>query len=124
MKKYCVTQCARDKMSAGMENVVATIAIILGVVALTLAGAIFFFILGAIIQFTMLGLFGINNFEYNPILLSMGYSLLVFVTGSVLYIACQFLAWIWKGVFYVSKNITMNIIAPERASCRLFEECK
>jgi len=123
MKKYCLTQCSKDKMSNGLQNVIEVIAITLAVLALALVASIVFFILGAVIQFTMLGVFDINEFEFNPIIIGIIYPILAGTVGYLVYLIYELVKWVWKGFYYVAKNITMNVVAPEKASCRLFEEC-
>ena len=124
MKKYCLTQCAKDRLSAGKEAVVdfvisATI-IVLGIAAIVLVLSL----IGLTIHAVALFGFDYYMFQYNE--LGTGFILVlgIFLTIAVLILAIGWLIKAYSVLFFVAKNITMNIIAPEEAECRLFEECK
>jgi len=123
MKKYCISACAKRKFSAVTEAVIEitvnTFIVIAVIIVLTLLVAL----LGSLIQFGALlagfWLFNINPFEIVGLIVLAGATI-----WTILFYGYSFLSWIFSGVFYVAKNIALNIVAPDQADCRLFEECK
>ena len=68
--------------------------------------------------------FGVWLFHFNTIILGLVEVvalLLLIATGTIV---AQFVTQIYRGIFYVSKNIILNIVDPEQADCKIFEECK
>lgn len=124
MKKYCLTQCAKRKFSAIWEFIITiSIAFLIGIIFI-LSIILIFSLIGVITQFIALTAFNSWWFHLNIFELGAGITFGIILLGTTGYFTIRFITWLFKNIFYVTKNITMNIIAPEKAECRLFEECK
>ena len=124
MKKYCLTSCAKARLSRGKEFILdaaLTILVFSGMVIMTI---IAFLLIGVVVQvialFTGIGYY----FHIFPLGVGFIFTLGTLIGSAAIYWIFLAFRWLYRMLFYVGKNITMNIIAPEQADCRLFEECK
>lgn len=124
MKKYCLTQCFKRKISNGLELTIDIILNILIVIAIFIGTIIIGLLLGLLIQVIALFAFDIYIFHVFPLEVGAIFMGGIFVTIMLSIVAYGLISKIYRGIFYVSKNLVMNAIAPEQAECRIFEECK
>ena len=124
MKKYCLTSCAKEKISDAKKWCISVISAVLFAVALTLGFGVVSCILGFIIEGfyvlingNLIGLHG-NMFEIGAVVLLVGSISLMLLTLIIL-----MLIDFYKGI----KRVVRNRISPEsnwREECKIFEECK
>ncbi len=124
MKKYCLTSCAKEKISDAKKWCISVITAGLFAIALVLGFGIVASILGFIIEGVyvlingnLIGLHG-NMFEIGTVVLLVGSLSLLLLTLIFL-----ILIDVYKGI----KRIVSNRIAPEGSweeNCKIFEECK
>jgi len=124
MKKYCLTACAKRKFSAVWETIITISIGLLAVAIAVLVLALMFAIIGTVAQ--VIALFAFDTWLFHKNVADIGGATVLgtFIAGAGIYFSIQFITWLYKTLFYVTKNITMNIIDPAHAECRLFEECK
>lgn len=129
MKKYCLTQCFKDNMSRKTKAVIEIISVLtvllLTAAAIVVAGTLIFGAIGVITQFTTLYFNPATGiFAMNPIKIGLLMTLTLSFIGFVTYITLHVIIAITHSLYKGTKNIVTNIVAPEQAECRIFEECK
>jgi len=123
MKKYCLTKCFKRNISALAEKIIDIVIVVVVITGLALAAVLGSSLVGIVVQLLAL-LANVWLFHISPV--AIGTTLLIAL--SLLYISRGLLhtalKTIFKWLFRTTKNLTLNIVAPEQAECRIFEECK
>ena len=125
MKKYCLTDCAKQKLSAAKEKTVEILAVV-GALILVIAGATAFIaLLGVIIEFLVaMGWFWEPDKPFKNVFEAgiVGISILM-----LLLMGGWFLLGMYKFVYKTAKSAGMAVahrFDDNYESCTLFEECK
>ena len=122
MKKYCLTACFKRNISAKAEAVLDFFLAVLIVIGVFIASTIIIGIIGGIAQLGAL-YFDVWWFHYNTLELGFGVVFLPMLLALMGKVAYDVGKWIYLGLFSFTKNIALNVVAPEQAKCRIFEEC-
>lgn len=127
MKKYCLTQCAKDKLSKKWKAFIEITTGILVVLLVVVVGSFIFVGLGWFYQF-LIAYFNIEFFSHmlDKDLIPVGLAVTVMIAICIVlvYWSYLFLKWIYGGV----KNIVTNQVDKHAGrpyeKCKIFEECK
>ena len=111
-------------MSRKKEALISIISISIVATIILIAIFIGLFIIGATAQFiTQFFDPSTGIFESNPILLGLGIIAAIAAIVSTLILAFGILFGLSESAYKFTKNIVQNVVAPESATCRIFEPC-
>ena len=124
MQKYCLTSCFKRNISKKAEVAIEVIVAILTVLVVAAAITVLATILGVALQFAVLAYNPATGiFADNPIILGSGAIAGILLLGSVAVIAVNVLSTVTRATYKFTKNLALNVVAPQDAECRIFEPC-
>ena len=124
MKKYCLTDCFKRKLSKSAEYILDWFLYIVISFLIFLGLTLIVVLLGFIVQMIALFLFDTWRFHYSQAEVGASAIFLTLIFGIGGYLVFSLTKFVFMNLFSISKNLALNVIAPEQAECRIFEECK
>ncbi len=126
MKKYCLTNCAKQKLSKTKEAFIEVAATILPVVVIVLAYLVFSSILGFIGQ----GLWAVFMGPVSPLpaVSFIEFGSIIFLFSIAVATGCLLIYKVLEGLYVMIKTLVTNILLKkngwgEETTCHIFEEC-
>ena len=125
MKRYCLTKCAKQKLSKAKENAITVLSVALAILTVFAVGAGFLVLLGYIVEYLLcIGWFPAPNTPFKNIFYAGGYGIVwIMLTGLILYGSFHIIKWFYK-LFKSIGTSVVHRMDPSYESCKLFEECK
>ena len=121
MKKYCFTDCFKQKVSRGKRIVITIIAMLSTVIAILTGLVVAVTLIGVATQFISVGLDSTSGiFAYNPFMVGL-------ITTFLLLVATVAIGGIWlilDTTYNFFKKLIEGRISPPKFECKIFEECK
>lgn len=125
MKKYCLTSCAKKKLTAGKKILIEAISLIAFIMII---GAVFIsilFIIGLITQGLWVYFTGsLIGIPLNIIPSGLGMLLIIFTISTILFFVTVILMGIYKSIKSIVTNKMTKTDDWGTTSCKIFEECK
>jgi accessory gene regulator protein AgrB len=125
MKKYCLTDCAKEKLDRTKDNLAVALAMVTSIILITMSVAAILIVIGVVVNLLLsVGLFPEPDEPFNNIFESgiagLMISMALGIVGTVLY---KFFTVIYSGVKKVSISV-VDYFSDDYESCQLFKECE
>jgi len=127
MKRYCLTDCAKIKLSKVKKRIIDSISIIAAIFALLLTVTILLAGLGYCLEYLIaIGWAPAPNTPFKNIFDAGGTALsLIFLTGVVGTVVYFTVSWLFNTFRSIGTSIAHRMDPDyDHESCQLFEECK
>ena len=122
MKKYCLTDCAKAKLSKGKENILAALTVIFILAVVITIMLVVFYILGNLHMYLIAH--GIVPAPTEPFKSVMEAGVIAFGFLCLFGVVVLIVSVIFRNLYKFTYQRIRDRVTGERKSCQLFEECR